>query len=206
YAAFPDFFRAATQRWWRRELEELYQNPRDAARSLRFDGIWIDMNEPSSFVHGTVWGCRDQALNQPVYMPSLGWRSDGLAYKTLCMEGQHLLPDGTPLRHYDVHNLYGWSQTQPTLDAVRSITGERGMVVTRSTFPGSGRWSGHWLGDNTAAWDQMAKSIIGMMEFSLFGIPYTGADICGFFGDSEYELCARWMELGAFYPFSRNHN
>ncbi|NXK54571.1 MGA protein, partial [Chauna torquata] len=206
YAAFPDFFRNSTVEWWATEIMEVYNNPQDASKSLKFDGIWIDMNEPSSFVHGAVGGCRNNELNYPPYMPYLGWRSDGLAYKTLCMEGQQHLPDGTAVRHYDVHNLYGWSQTKPTLDVLQSVTKERGIVVTRSTYPGSGKWSGHWLGDNTAAWDQLAKSIIGMMEFSLFGISYTGADICGFFSDSEYELCARWMQLGAFYPYSRNHN
>ncbi|XP_072820413.1 maltase-glucoamylase isoform X1 [Vicugna pacos] len=207
YVAFPDFFRNSTITWWKRELRELYTNPRNPETSLKFDGMWIDMNEPASFVNGAVPpGCKNATLNHPPYMPHLESRDKGLSSKTLCMESQQILPDGSPVRHYDVHSLYGWAQTRPTYEAVQEVTGERGIIVTRSTFPSSGRWGGHWLGDNTAAWDQLRKSIIGMMEFSLFGIPYTGADICGFFQDAEYEMCARWMQLGAFYPYSRNHN
>ncbi|XP_028617473.1 maltase-glucoamylase, intestinal-like, partial [Grammomys surdaster] len=99
-------------------------------------------------------------------------RNRGLSSKTLCMESEQILPDGSRVRHYDVHSLYGWSQIRPTYEAMQEVTGERGIVISRSTFPSSGRWGGHWLGDNTAAWDQLGKSIIGMMEFSLFGISY----------------------------------
>ncbi|KAM5206069.1 putative maltase-glucoamylase 2 [Hipposideros larvatus] len=206
HVAFPDFLRNSTAAWWKNEIKELYINPREPAKSLKFDGLWIDMNEPSNFVDGSVRGCSDEALNNPPYMPRLESRDRGLSSKTLCMESEQILPDGSRVRHYDVHSLYGWSQTRPTYEAVQEVTGQRGVVITRSTFPSSGRWGGHWLGDNTAAWDQLRKSIIGMMEFSLFGISYTGADICGFFGDAEFEMCVRWMQLGAFYPFSRNHN
>uniref|UniRef100_A0A286XXZ4 Sucrase-isomaltase, intestinal n=1 Tax=Cavia porcellus TaxID=10141 RepID=A0A286XXZ4_CAVPO len=207
YVAFPDFFHNSTVFWWKREIQELYNNTQNPEKSLKFDGLWIDMNEPSSFVNGAVpSGCRDDTLNHPPYMPYLKARGRGLSSQTLCMEGEQILPDGSRVRHYDVHSLYGWSQTRPTYEAVQEVTGQRGIVITRSTFPSSGRWAGHGLGDNRAAWDQLKKSIIGMMEFSLFGISYTGADICGFLQDAEYEMCARWMQLGAFYPFSRNHN
>ncbi|XP_063061397.1 sucrase-isomaltase, intestinal [Engraulis encrasicolus] len=202
YAAFPDFFKNSTAAWWLQEIHDFYHN------TMKFDGLWIDMNEPASFVHGTVGGkcLGPEIYDFPPYMPPLESMHLGLKHKTLCMNSQQHLADGTPVKHYDVHNLYGWSHTKPTYDALLSVTGKRGIVVTRSTYPTSGQWAGHWLGDNAAAWDQLYKSIIGMMEFSLFGIPYTGADICGFFNPAEREMCLRWMQLGAFYPFSRNHN
>ncbi|XP_077467238.1 sucrase-isomaltase, intestinal [Stigmatopora argus] len=202
FTAFPDFFRDVTAKWWQQEIRDFYQIV------VKFDGLWIDMNEPASFVHGTVGGncLGDPLLENPPYMPALESKHLGLNHKTLCMNSEQILSDGTAVRHYDVHSLYGWSQTKPTYDALLNVTDKRGIVVTRSTYPSSGKWAGHWLGDNSANWDQLYKSIIGMMEFSLFGIPYTGADICGFFGKAQYEMCLRWMQLGAFYPYSRNHN
>ncbi|XP_051012796.1 sucrase-isomaltase, intestinal [Acomys russatus] len=201
HVAFPDFFRNSTAEWWAREIDDFYKE------KMKFDGLWIDMNEPSSFVNGTVTNiCRNDTLNYPPYFPELTKRGEGLHFRTMCMETEQILSDGSSVLHYDVHNLYGWSQVKPTLDALQKTTGLRGIVISRSTYPTAGRWGGHWLGDNYANWDNLEKSLIGMLEFNLFGIPYVGADICGFFNNSEYHLCARWMQVGAFYPYSRNHN
>ena len=38
---FPDFHDPKTQKWWQENVEILYSD-------LKFDGLWIDMNEPSS--------------------------------------------------------------------------------------------------------------------------------------------------------------
>ena len=52
----------------------------------------------------------------------------------------------------------------------------------------------------------MGQSVLGVMSMNMFGVPLTGSDICGFGGDTFGELCARWHWVGAFQPFSRNHN
>ena len=77
-------------------------------------------------------------------------------------------------------------------------------MLFRSTFPSTGHYAGHWLGDNTARWEDLQTSVIGAQEFNMFGIPYVGSDICGFIGDTTEELCLRWQQMGAFHPFSRS--
>ncbi|CAL1275533.1 unnamed protein product [Larinioides sclopetarius] len=211
YVAFPNFFDENAKTWW-------IKNIVDYSKEMPFEGLWIDMNEPSNFGTnedrpfycpgtGDCWSlkCPNSEYEDPPYNPLKESGSERLSKMTLCMESVH--DSGTlSYRHYDVHSLYGWSQTQPTLEAAEKATGYRSLVITRSTYPSSGRYAGHWLGDNRSSWDDLRRSIIGMLEFNIFGIPYIGADVCGFNGDTTPELCTRWMQLGAFYPFYRNHN
>ncbi|KAH6643027.1 glycosyl hydrolases family 31-domain-containing protein [Boeremia exigua] len=108
---------------------------------------------------------------------------------------------------YDVHNVWGHQIINATYQGLLKVfPGKRPFIIGRSTFAGSGKWAGHWGGDNGSQWFYMYFSIPQALSFSLFGIPMFGVDTCGFNGNTNSELCARWMQLSAFFPFYRNHN
>jgi alpha-glucosidase len=139
-----------------------------------------------------------------------------------------LSPNATHFGGYaelDVHNMWGLIEEMATHEALQSIfPGQRPFIISRSTFPSAGKWTGHWvsmvilatfesflslrlkLGDNFSRWEYMYWSIQGILQFQIFQIPFVGADTCGFNEDTTEELCNRWMQLSAFAPFYRNHN
>nr|UEK51507.1 glucosidase 2 alpha-E-like protein [Parasacculina yatsui] len=221
---FPDFFKAETVRWWTEQMYTFYK------KVGKPDGFWIDMNEPSNFDTNSKRQsdnliCPNNKYENPPY-PTVIVRepsntSKKISDKTICMSAKHTADgkstqgigvmtkseDDNSFIHYDVHNLYGWSEFRATRQAMDYVLeGKRGILVGRSTYPGSGKWGGHWTGDNTSRWKDLRRSIVGLLEFNMFGIPYVGSDICGFNGNTSPRLCLRWTQLGAFYPFCRNHN
>lgn len=191
---FPDFWNPNATRWWTALAQSFHDE-------IPFDGLWTDMNEPSNFGTGSLTGCPGgSSLDAPPFVPAVCGGS--LQVKTICPSALHHA--GT---HYDLHSLYGLSMATATEAALRSVRkGKRSIVLSRSTFPSSGKYGLHWLGDNGSQWPDLAYSVAGILNFNLFGIPFVGADVCGFEGDTTEELCTRWMQLGAFYPFMRNHN
>ncbi|CAF1091567.1 unnamed protein product [Adineta steineri] len=190
--AFPDFTNENSIEWWTNIAATFHD-------TVPFDGIWIDMNEPSNFVDGSQDGCTNNSLDNPPFIPHV--LGDSLSAKTLCPSAEHALSS-----HYNLHNMYGYFEARATNLALKTIRRKRPFVLSRSSFSGSGQYTAHWTGDNRATHTDMYFSISAILSFNMFGIPNVGADVCGFELETTEELCTRWMQLGAFYPFMRNHN
>ena len=191
--AFPDFTDDNSDVWWSKLVKDYFDT------KIRFDGLLLDINEPKSWPEGT------DSVNG--LCPHRKLESLGIDIKfdsfTICPSAIHT----NGLKHYDLHNLYAWYQTQRTHKALKSIDlDRRWLIISRGTFLGSGRWAGHWTGDISSSWEHLRFSIPHLLTLGLVGLPLVGADICGYRHRASPELCVRWHQVGALYPLSRNHN
>ncbi|KAG0138307.1 glycosyl hydrolases family 31-domain-containing protein [Tuber indicum] len=197
FTVFPDWSAPGTQDWWTDSFQQWY-------KEVEYDGIWLDMNEVSSFCVGSFTpGADVRAVNYPPYAIDHVHDGHDLAVHAVSPNATH--SDGS--LEYDMHSLWGHLETKATYESLLKVfPGKRPFIISRSSAPGTGAWAGHWGGDNASKWLYMALSIPQALSFSMFGIPMFGVDTCGFNGNTGMELCARWMQLSAFFPFYRNHN
>nr|MBC7245132.1 DUF4968 domain-containing protein [Chloroflexota bacterium] len=142
------------------------------------DGIWNDMNEP------TITGPKGDTLAGCV-------RHD--------WEGQ-----GTD--HRQAHNVYGMQMVRATAEGLQRLQpDQRPFVLTRSGWAGVQRYALSWTGDNLSTWEHLRLTMPMVMGLGLSGLAFTGADVGGFSGGADAELLVRWMQMGTFLPFFRNH-
>ncbi|GAB4857922.1 hypothetical protein Ancab_015827 [Ancistrocladus abbreviatus] len=146
------------------------------------DGIWNDMNEPAVFKVVT---------------------------KTMPETNIHF---GDPefggcQNHSHYHNVYGMLMARSTYEGLKlAAESKRPFVLTRAGFIGSQRYAATWTGDNLSTWEHLHMSISMALQLTLSGQPLSGPDIGGFGGDATPKLFARWMGIGAMFPFCRGHS
>jgi alpha-glucosidase len=225
WTVFPDFTSDRVGDWWKDQLRTYRQQ-------IPIDGVWLDMNELGTFCSGAC----DVTLGQTFAVDwlTVNWTNLHDVYcPAHCSPSSSPLnhPDPTPLtngwplakqtldmtgvtsmgQYYDTKGFYGFMEELQTNKALTSLRPEeRPFLLSRASFVGSGRYTSHWTGDNNCNWEPhsggIADSVQGCLAANLWGITHIGADIGGYSGTPEQQLVTRWMQLGAFYTFMRNHH
>lgn len=139
------------------------------------DGYWNDMNEP--------------AVAASMLPDNLRFDFDGRGAGTR-----------------EAKNVYGFQMARSSYEAARQYrTGLRPFVLSRAGFAGIQRYAALWSGDNTASEEGLMTSVLLNTQLSLSGVSFCGYDIGGYIGDAPKDQFIRWMQLGMFSPYCRNH-
>ena len=206
-AYFSDFLRPEVREWFGGRYQLL--------TDLGIEGFWNDMNEPAlfysperlkAFFDSMTELSRQDNIEQEDFFSKITGGVEGLTNSPEDYASFYHESNGQKVRHDKVHNLYGGNMTRAAGEAfARLRPGQRTLLYSRSSFIGSHRYGGIWLGDNNASWGQLLANIQMMPNVQMCGFLYTGADLCGFGGDTTPDLALRWLEFGILTPLMRNH-
>lgn len=113
--------------------------------------------------------------------------------------------EDTVSSHLEMHNIYGHNMAKATYEGWKNLSGKRPFVITRACYGGSQKYTTGWTGDNHSIWSHIRMAIPQLCNLGLSGLGFIGTDVGGFGSDCTPELFARWMQLGCFSPFFRDH-
>ena len=207
-AYFADFLRPEVREWFGHKYKAL--------TDCGIEGFWNDMNEPSLFYSPERLRAflddmaalreKDNIEQEEFFLRVVGGAM-GLMNSPADYASFYHEADGRKVRHDQVHNLYGGSMTRAAGEAFADLRpGQRTLLYSRSSFIGSHRYGGIWLGDNNSSWAQLLANIQMMPSVQMCGFLYSGADLCGFSCDTTPDLALRWLEFGLLTPLMRNHS
>lgn len=207
-AYFADFLRPEVREWFGHKYKAL--------TDCGIEGFWNDMNEPSlfysperlrAFLNDMAALREKDNIEQEEFFPRVIGGAMGLMNSPADYASFYHEVDGQKVRHDQVHNLYGGSMTRAADEAFADLRpGQRTLLYSRSSFIGSHRYGGIWLGDNNSSWAQLLANIQMMPSVQMCGFLYSGADLCGFSSDTTPDLALRWLEFGLLTPLMRNHS
>ncbi|QJB41067.1 DUF4968 domain-containing protein [Chitinophaga oryzae] len=113
--------------------------------------------------------------------------------------------EGHPVTHLQAHNIYGLQMVRASYEGAREALQKRPFLLTRAAYSGSQRYTAIWTGDNRAEEDHMLLGVRLLNSLGVSGFPFSGMDVGGFTGNPSVSLYTRWMQIGAFIPYFRNH-
>ena len=114
--------------------------------------------------------------------------------------------NGFKADHKKIHNVFGLEMAQATREGLKRYSDSRHLILTRAGFAGIQRYSAIWTGDNASTEEHLSLACTMPLNMGISGLPFIGTDVGGFIGDASQRLYMRWMELGVFTPFFRQHS
>ena len=201
--SYPDFGREDVRTVWGQNYQHLIQD-------LGMDMIWQDMTCPA-------------LDNNGVFTPKT-FPLDLMMNNTV-----------TSVRNAQMHNLYVLLLLDATWNGIKALRPERrNFIIARGGYAGMQRYAGLWTGDSASSWQFLQVTLPETLNLGLSGVPIAGADVGGFAEGpgatnpprinppqtagqpfslnariegnvADYELFTRWMHLGSFLPWYRNH-
>lgn len=192
---YSDYSQSAVRKLWGEQYKHLIQD-------VGLDMIWQDMTCPAIDAAGYE--------NPKTFPLNLIQNPDG----------------GGAIAHGKIHNQYVLQLLDATWNGIqklrKAVANQRNFIIARGGYAGMQRYAGLWTGDSPSSWEYLSILVPQVLNIGLSGIPISGADVGGFAngsasserhylgttisgGITDPELLTRWMHVGAFLPWYRNH-